>query len=252
MFRALIITFLILMATGARANDLEDADKAWSVGKPWPSHWGLVQYPYKEGWNVVLLGYVNKVYSKEEAADTWLKNITYAKQDGASVEVCMMKRGLLQLAGWCKPAVVDPEIKGTLHEGDVIAYFYPNHGTKRFSDGPGTDARTTLRVFQKISDASDDSCWVREAMVFRRPLADACFKKIDVSLTEKLLTRDFGPRAGSQTVVLSEAYVVGKKVEASEIIPVSIATTPGNKGEDVEHLNKAEESNDRVFGTKPY
>lgn len=205
MFRFAAVLFFILFASFAHADAIEDADQAWSAGKPWPAHWGLVKYPYTEGWNVVLLAFVNKIYDQDEAADTWLKHMPSAMPKGASIEMCMMKRGLLEVAGFCKPAVVDPAIIGTLKVNDVVALLYSNHGTKRFSSGPGSDPRTTLRAFQKISAADDSSCWRREALLFKRPIADDCFKMVDKDLVERLLTRDFGPRAGVTAAAMPAA-----------------------------------------------
>lgn len=210
MIRLITVLFFAMFASMANANDFEDADKGWSQGKPWPAHWGVVQYPYKDGWNVVMLAFVNKIYPRDAATSTWLKNIPYAMDEGATVEICMGKRGVFELSSLCQPALVDPEVKGKLKEGDVIAFFYPNHGTGRFSKGPGSDARQTLRVFQKISDANDSSCWERDMLVIKIPKADTCFKRVDAAGVERILSRDFGPRSGgvNETVGTKEQSVL--------------------------------------------
>lgn len=217
MLNIFVAIFLSLFAANSYANDYEIADKAWAPGKPWPTHWGLIKYPYAENWNVVLMAYVNKIYRKDEVADTWLKDIPYAQQEDASVEVCMGKRGMLELATLCQPGIVDPTIRGSLKEGDIVGFFYPNHGTKRFSKGPGSDARTTIRVFQRIASANDNNCWVRMMLVFKTVIADECFAKIDRSLVDTILTRDFGPREGSQNstpnIVTTSAYVADGPVK---------------------------------------
>lgn len=196
MFRLTAVLLLSMASVLAHADEFEDADKAWADGKPWPTHWGRISYPYTEAWNVVILGFVNKIYGEGEAADTWLKHIPYARNKDASVEVCTMKAGLIKRAAFCKVGLVDPEIVGTLKEDDVVAFFYPNHGTKRFSSGPGSEARTTIRVFQKITSGDDNNCWERKGLVYIFPIAQACLQKVDVALVDRLLTRDFGPRSG--------------------------------------------------------
>jgi hypothetical protein len=197
MSRKLIAIFFLLFSGVVQANDLEDADKAWKDGQPWPSHWGMITYPYKEGWNVVFMGYVHKIYGEGEASNTWLKDIPAAMPKGAAVEICVMKRGLLKLATICKDALVDKELVGTLKEDDVVAAFYGNHKTTIFSDGPGADPRAAMRVFQKITDAGDDSCWERRVMLFYGPISKACFNKIDTERVGQILSRDFGPKEGS-------------------------------------------------------
>lgn len=210
MFKLIAILALSMCTAFAQANekDFDNADKAWSQGKPWPSHWGQIQYPYVESWNMVLLAYIRKVYDKDEASDTWLKDIPYAHQKGASVEICMMKRGLLKLATICKAALVDPTLIGTLHEEDVVALFHPRHKTKIFADGPGSDAKAAIRVFQKITSAGDDSCWERRELLFFGPVAKACFDKIDRQLIDNLLTRDFGSKTGGVNVGIDSAATV--------------------------------------------
>lgn len=244
MYRVIAGVLLALVTAFTHAGEFEDADKAWTTGKPWPAHWGLVQYPYTEAWNVVLMGYVNKVYDKDEAADTWLKSIPSTMQKGASVEVCMMKRGLLELASFCKPAVVDAEIVGTLKQDDVVAFFYPNHGTKRFSSGPGSDPRTTLRVFQKIASGDDKSCWIREKLVFKRPLADSCFAKIDRSLITHILTRDFGPREGG--TLPAQNIVVDASVKESDAAKPQPVIGPKNQDDDAASVNAGNESAEKL------
>lgn len=199
MLRLLAVVFFTLLAVVAHADDLEDADKAWSLGKPWPAHWGLITYPYPEAWNTVMVAFVNKVYGANEAVDTWVKDIPYAHQQDAAVEICAFKRGLFKLATHCKAAVVDPEIRGTLQKNDLVALFYPNHGTKRFSRGPGSDARTTLRVFQKLSTGDDPTCW-ESVLMISGPIAPVCRDRIDRNQVSRLLTRDFGPRAGGDSI----------------------------------------------------
>lgn len=206
MFRLAAVLLLTLLANLAHADELEDADHAWTAGKPWPAHWGHIYQPYKEAWNTIFMGFVHKIYDKDEAAGTWLKHIPYAMQKGASVEVCMMKHGLLETAGLCKPAVVDPSIIGTLQEDDVVVFFYPNHGTKLFSAGPGSDARTTMRVFQKIAPAGEKTCWIRELLLYQRPNTPECWQRVDMANVENLLTRDFGPRDGASVASNSSAY----------------------------------------------
>lgn len=248
MLRFLTLMLFSLAFPLASANDFEDADKAWAPGKPWPSHWGLVQYPYKDGWNVVMVGFVNKVYGEGEAASTWLKDIPSAMSKGASVEVCMAKRGLLEIASLCKPAVVDPELVGALQENDVIAFLYPSHGTKLFSRGPGSDPRTTLRVFQKISAASDKTCWVREMMVFTIPRADVCFKKVDPDLVGRILTRDFGPREGVAPIgSLTTSPVIDVKIEPTPSKPeLDAPTQPGTSAD-----SDATDATDALSEPKP-
>jgi hypothetical protein len=136
------------------------------------------------------------VYDKGGAANTWLKDIPFAMQKGAAVEVCVMKRGLLRLATICKDALVYPDMVGTLREDDVVAIFYPNHKTTIFADGPGANPRAAVRVFQKITDAGDESCWERRELLFYGPIAKACFSKIDTTRIENILVHDFGPRTG--------------------------------------------------------
>lgn len=196
MIRLITVLFFAMFASMAQANELQDADKAWAPGKPWPAHWGLITYPYKEGWNTVLMGYVRKVYDQGEAGDTLLKDIPYAHQKNASVEICMMKRGLLKLATICNAALVESDLVGTLKEDDIVAFFYPNHSTGAFSKGPGAKPLEAIRVFQKITSAGDESCWERRVMLFYGPVAQACFNKIDTARVESMLTRDFGPRSG--------------------------------------------------------
>jgi len=74
------------VSTFAHADEFEDADKAWSPGKPWPAHWGMAKYPYTEAWNVVFLGFIHKVYGKDEAADTGLKHMPSAMPEGVLPE----------------------------------------------------------------------------------------------------------------------------------------------------------------------
>jgi hypothetical protein len=199
MLRLLTVMLFSLFTAFAHADDLEDADKAWSPGKPWPAHWGLITYPYADGWNTVMVMFVNKVYSANEAADTRLKNIPHALKQDAAVEICPFKRGLLKLATHCQAAIVDPEIIGTLKKNDLVALFYPNHGTRRFSKGPGSDARTTMRVFQKLSDGDDPACW-ESLIIMSAPIAAVCRDRINRDQVSRILTRDFGPRGGVDLV----------------------------------------------------
>jgi hypothetical protein len=195
MMRLIALLVFSLFSVFAHADDFEDADKAWKQGQPWPAHWGLITYPYPEAWNTVMVAFVNKVYPADEAADTWLKDIPYARKPDATVEICAFKRGLFKLATHCLAALVDPEIIGTLKKDDIVALFYPIHGTKRFSRGPGSDARTTVRVFQRLSSGDDPKCW--EGMVIMHaPTAQVCRDRINRDQVNRLLTRDFGPREG--------------------------------------------------------
>lgn len=233
MFRLLTVVFFALLASVAHADDLEDADKEWSPGKPWPAHWGLITYPYQEAWNTVLVAFVNKVYGADEAADTWVKDIPYARQRDAAVEICVFKRGLFKLATHCKVAVVDPEIRGTLQKNDLVALFYPNHGTKRFSRGPGSDARTTMRVFQKLSTGDDPACW-ESVLMISGPTAAVCRDRIDRNQVSRLLTRDFGPRAGgdhinSVATPTETAYGVGPTKPSPDTSLSAPAPTVGDQ-----------------------
>lgn len=210
MFRVLTILFFAMFASLAHADALEDADKAWKPGQPWPAHWGLITYPYTDGWNTVMVMFVNKVYAPNEAADTKLKDIAYARQADAAVEICPFKRGLFKLATHCQMAVVDPEIRGTLKKDDLVAVFYPNHGTKRFSSGPGSDARTTMRAFQKLSSGDDPACW-ESMVIMSAPIAPVCRERINREQVARILTRDFGPREGGSPASAVQPEAAGEQ-----------------------------------------
>ena len=241
MLRLLTIVFFTLLSSLAQADDLEDADKAWAPGKPWPAHWGLVTHPYKEGWNVVLITFINKIYDKDEAAGTKLKHIPYAMKKDAAVEVCMFKGGILRLSKLCRDAVIDPELAGSLKEGDIVAMFYPNHGTRGISRGPGSDARTTMRIFQKLGVGDDPDCW--ESLLFiHAPTAKGCFDRIDRSLVERLLTRDFGPRLGagsdSGLAVTQNLYNAVDALNAGATPDVAVVTGKSEVSEPADEVEK--------------
>lgn len=196
MLRFLAVLLFPLICSFAHAAANEENAK-WVRGMPWPANWG--ELIVSAQWNSVRPAFVNKVHAQGEAANTALKEIPYAMQEGASVEICIGKKGPFKLASACLVAVVDPEIRGSLKKGDVVHYFAPKHGESILSDGPGKAPETTFRVFHKSGDAAEDQCWTGN-IFFDMPNTDACYKqRADKTKIERILTRDFGPREGVAT-----------------------------------------------------
>lgn len=198
MLRYFVMLFLALIVGLAHANEKDDADDAWAIGKPWPAHWGNLQDSAFTNWNVVNTGYVNKVYGEGEAAGTWLKDIPSAMQAGAAVELCLAKKGVFSWPTKCQAALVDPALVGKLKKDDAVAWFGPHHSLTAFSSGPGAHPEQAIRVFQKYADAEEKECWKLNMLVLKAPNVESCLARIDKNLIEQLLTRDFGPRDGAQ------------------------------------------------------
>lgn len=197
MLRFLTVLLFSLICNFAHA-DANDENTKWERGMPWPASWGEITLG-KALWNTVYPGFINKIYSPGEATHTALKEIPYAMQEGASVEVCDGKKGIFKFSSFCYDAIVDPEILGTLKKGDIVQYFNPRHGVRFYSEGPGMSPETTFRVFHKIGDEAEDQCWTGN-FYLNRPRTDACHvQRADKAKIERILTRDFGPREGGGT-----------------------------------------------------
>lgn len=199
MLRYVMVLLISLASCLTQANELDDADKAWTTGKPWPSHWGTIQDQsrWTTSWNVVNTGFVHKVYGEGEAAGTWLKEIPAAMQAGATVEVCLAKKGVFSWATKCHPALVEPPLIGSLKEEDLVVWLAPRHALSNLSSGPGAKPENAMRVIQKLAEGDESACW-RSLLILKMPIADTCLARIDKDLVEQILTRDLGPREGVQ------------------------------------------------------
>lgn len=197
--KALAMLTFLFISTITHASPASEIDKAWVSGQPWPQTWGLLSDPQEFEWNRVIIAFVNEVFDKDEVRSTAFKDIPYALEKDSTVEICMAKKGVFNWATLCRPAIVDPDIRGSIVNGDVVAVLHAFGGTSKwFNDGPGTDQRKALRIAQRLAPKEDASCW--EGVIVKRPIAQVCLDRFDGAKIEQMLTRDFGPRAGSSTL----------------------------------------------------
>lgn len=191
------ILALVMFSSGlAQASPAEEIDKLWVSGQPWPATWGRLTNPIEFEWNRVFVAFVNNVYDKDFALSTFFKDIPYALEKDATVEICMLKKGVFSWPTLCRPAIVEPTIKGTIKDGDVVAVLHAYGGnSKWFNNGPGTDPRKALRVIQVLAPKEDDSCW--HGIIIKEPNDKSCLARFNGDFAEEILVRDFGPRMGS-------------------------------------------------------
>lgn len=196
MRRILGLLFLLFVTGCANMPSSADADATWQRGQPWPTHSGTLTYPWEPGWNIITLGFVHKVYDQGEAAKTVLKDISYARGKGASAEFCMFKKGVFNFATICFPALVDPEIVGSLQEEDIVSVFYVKGGNTEWTYNPGSDGHNAFRIFQKLAsgeEANNIGCWMNHMFIVKNPVEPVCLQRVDVARAKRLLARDFGP-----------------------------------------------------------
>lgn len=219
MYRFVAAVLLVLCA--GCTSVIQPTDIAWKPGQPWPSHWGTLDDPENDGeagWNKVLMMFVNKPLKPSDIQYTVLNEIPYAHKEGNAVEVCAAKRGPFSYGYRCRPALVDPTIVSTLQEDDVVAVFMPKKGTATHEYHPGKDGNVALRVFQRIASYEESQsmdCWIR-VLYIKAPRGPDCYKRVDYQLANRLLERDFGPKAGATGPQPVSAYAAGGKAASSQ------------------------------------